>query len=1224
MLSKIKFSVGRTVFLLLAMCSLTISNSVNGQSGQDLQVYPLDAESLPTYVEDTLFGDGGELKFISYQGGWDGVGAFKYGEDIGISRGLILSNGWIEGAEGRNTTGAAVNERDDLGGNYDDDLNKLLTLIGGGGAHDPPDTAVDASVLLIEFMPYYQNIKMSFVFASEEYKYHNLPARIDVNMADSVQSDVLGIFMWLQPTNKTMINLLGEAQKPIGVKYINHNSPTWFRNWYIPNEESIVHPQGLSTQYDGLTKIRDVVVSELVPCQRYKIKFAIGDNPILMKNPNTGQPIGPYINSAVFLQEKSLVSGDGYSWGLEWDFQGASDNPDFEPNEIVEGGCASMVLNLTKTVELKEDDTLFIGFKMANGTAGEFEINPPPYNDSVFAMTWACLDTTYVITALDDGNSEGAYEDWTFKYMINPCDKESGGPFGTFGFSGEIPIRVYERHPIVNANKNLGPIPSDIYFCGNDVTININDILEGGVPPYTQLWQSTLASGFGPEFTVPIAASPEIVVCTVKDRCSEIDGYNTAMDTVFIYSTLSVTQETPDFQLCENLEQPIQIINTNVGPDVSVKWYFQGNLIGSTNPHIITWDDYEMYYEVLDSLVFTYIVSDDCGNHTNGSVVAFWDPIVQIQGPQVICLEEEITLFCSEGQSYQWFQNSVSTGNEIPGAISSSYSFTPTVAGMQTICVEIINSCDQPASTCYNFEVSQLICAIELNSSEELQTCPNEDFQLSEINAFAEWQWSWTDEGMPYSATGQSISLSLLEPGLHVVQVSAYNQHGCFDERSFDVTVFPYTELEIACAFDSVCINTPTQINAISVVDAINWSWTASPPDPSLTGQENLQSPTVSPDVPTLYTCNVIDENGCSDESVFNLYIRPAIVGALVSNPESVCSNEQVLIDFMGNAAAGASYNWAFEDGSPATSSTKQTNVLWQNAGTYNVTLDISEPGCEQSMDLSVLVNPKPLPAATASVSSGCQPLEVSFDNNSTDLQSPTYNWDFGDGFSSGEAEPVHVFDSAGVYDVSLTIENSTGCIASQTFADMVEVLPSPIAGIKVNSQAATIENPNIDFFEQIIGAYNYLSWDFGDGGSSLVENPSHQFTEPGVFQVVLFAENNFGCTDTAVVQITITTELRIFFPNAFTPNGDGLNDCFEVKGTVYDLINDFGIYIYDRWGSLIYQSNAIDPQCLWDGSIDGSSTKAPLGVYSYRLVGKDFKDKQRSFIGQITIINQQ
>jgi gliding motility-associated-like protein len=108
------------------------------------------------------------------------------------------------------------------------------------------------------------------------------------------------------------------------------------------------------------------------------------------------------------------------------------------------------------------------------------------------------------------------------------------------------------------------------------------------------------------------------------------------------------------------------------------------------------------------------------------------------------------------------------------------------------------------------------------------------------------------------------------------------------------------------------------------------------------------------------------------------------------------------------------------------------------------------------------------------------------------------------------------------------------------------------------------------------------------------------------------------------VVQITITTELRIFFPNAFTPNGDGLNDCFEVKGTVYDLINDFGIYIYDRWGSLIYQSNAIDPQCLWDGSIDGSSTKAPLGVYSYRLVGKDFKDKQRSFIGQITIINQQ
>ncbi|MDZ7743964.1 MAG: PKD domain-containing protein [Bacteroidota bacterium] len=1193
----------------------------HGQVSQDLQVYPMDSELLPVYVEDTLYGDGGRMKFVSYEGSWDGIGAYKYGESIGLTKGLIISNGWVMKAVAPNSNGHDIHERDDLGGHQDEDMNQILAWIATGDPQAKPDSAIDASVLTFEFMPFYDQVQIKFLFASEEYKYHNLPEdKNDFIAVDSVKSDIMGIVMWDNPNQKSYeLFRKGPNNLPVSVKYLNHKSSGWMSSQYVPNEKTLTNPDGYPVSFDAFSlPISDYIVENISPCRTYKIKIAVADNPYMLDLPN-GQAAGPYFNSAVFVEAGSIKSGSGYGFGFKWDVEGMSDNAEFEPDEIVEGGCSNMMIRLTKT--FVTPDTTWVRYKIQNGSAGEYSIMPPPKNDSVFAIPPDSLEITYVLTALQDGNPEGDYEYWTLRYQVDPCDFDQPGPIGTQGLSGEIPIKVYERDSITEANKTYGPVPASIYYCGNEINVNVDDILDGGVEPFTQFWQSSQASGFGPDFNVPIASNPEIVVCTIKDRCSDLDGYNTAHDTVFIHSQLVVSQETPNFQLCENLEQPISVINTNAGNDFSVNWYFQGDLVHSGNPYLVTWDDYVQYYDVLDSLVFEYTVNDECGNSANGSVVAFWDPIVQIQGPEVICLGEEINLNCSEGQSYQWYEGSVSPGNEIPGAVSSQYSFTPSQAGMYTICVEILNSCDELASTCYTFEVSELNCEIEVNGTDELVVCPNMEFQLEELNGFTGWEWSWFDDGSTHSASGKEVSLSLVDPGMHTITVSAYNEHGCYDERDFEIMVNPYTELQVLSEFDSVCVNTSVQLSTISAVDVMSWEWSSVPADPTLAGQENDANPLVSPSVQTTYYCFVTDENSCVEEQSKTIYIRPPIQGAMLTDPESVCAKEEVVIDFDGDASPGASYTWTFENGSPLSSNTKITTVVWNEAGWQDIQLDISEPGCEQSLDMQVLVNPKPSPAVIPSGNSGCQPLEVIFHNQSADLDDPEYSWDFGDGGSSSEESPVYVYDSAGLFDVNLTITNATGCDASETFQDMIEVFPTPQAGFDVNTQAATLDNPTISFFEQVNGEYSYLEWDFGDGATAEnQENPEHTYNLPGVYQAVLFAENNYGCSSYDTLTITITTELKVYFPNAFTPNGDGNNDCFQVIGTVYDLLNNFTVHIHDRWGRVVHTGKVTDPDCLWDGTDEGGEV-VPMGTYAFRLVGKDFKGEKRNFVGHINVI---
>jgi gliding motility-associated-like protein len=217
-----------------------------------------------------------------------------------------------------------------------------------------------------------------------------------------------------------------------------------------------------------------------------------------------------------------------------------------------------------------------------------------------------------------------------------------------------------------------------------------------------------------------------------------------------------------------------------------------------------------------------------------------------------------------------------------------------------------------------------------------------------------------------------------------------------------------------------------------------------------------------------------------------------------------------------------------------------------------------------------------------------------------------SYLWNFGDNISSVAKNPVHCFTNRApdkkVFSVDLTVTSNLGCKGYYIVKDLVDVYPQPTAEFTFNPYATTILNPNFKFFNHSFGYDNHT---YGDTGS---------------FNVTLIVENEHGCTDTVNYTVVIRPEFQFYIPNAFTPNGDGINDLFNGVGFGFDLssdINQYNMKIYDRWGELIFETN--DLAAGWDGTLNGKKLESEAFVYSISI--KDSNEQKHSFRGTVTLV---
>jgi PKD repeat protein len=208
-------------------------------------------------------------------------------------------------------------------------------------------------------------------------------------------------------------------------------------------------------------------------------------------------------------------------------------------------------------------------------------------------------------------------------------------------------------------------------------------------------------------------------------------------------------------------------------------------------------------------------------------------------------------------------------------------------------------------------------------------------------------------------------------------------------------------------------------------------------------------------------------------------------------------------VSFVDNSLGSAPMTFAWDFGDGSSSTEQNPSHMYTQRGTYTVTETVKNAyGTSTAIKRDyITIGMSPRPDFTANPTSGDVPLSVKF-TDQTSGQVNTWYWDFGDGKASSEQNPTHTYWTAGVYNVILTVSNDYGQ-ADKTKTQYIVVvgdLKSKFAADPASGKAPLA----VKFTDRSIGGPTAWTWDFGDGTTSNVQNPSHTFTSPGSFDVKL------------------------------------------------------------------------------------------------------------------------
>jgi gliding motility-associated-like protein len=275
--------------------------------------------------------------------------------------------------------------------------------------------------------------------------------------------------------------------------------------------------------------------------------------------------------------------------------------------------------------------------------------------------------------------------------------------------------------------------------------------------------------------------------------------------------------------------------------------------------------------------------------------------------------------------------------------------------------------------------------------------------------------------------------------------------------------------------------------------------------------------------------------------------------------------------------------------------------------------------GCKNSDQVTVTVSSGSQATFSVDTTKGCAPAVFHFTN--TTAGGDSYLWDFGDGTTSTNQNPIHTYDKDSCYTVKLTVSNSNGgCSLTTTKNDYICVFPTPTAAFTASTYEITNVYNEVYFTNHSQNATKY-DWYFGDEtGHSTLTNPKYSYNPDIIrnYMVTLVAKNNFGCTDTARVSIKMTEDIIFYVPNAFTPDGDEFNNTFKpIVANGYDTF-DYELLIFDRWGEIIFESH--DTQIGWDGTYQGKLCQD--GTYVWKInLKKSSVDDRITKTGSITLL---
>lgn len=218
-------------------------------------------------------------------------------------------------------------------------------------------------------------------------------------------------------------------------------------------------------------------------------------------------------------------------------------------------------------------------------------------------------------------------------------------------------------------------------------------------------------------------------------------------------------------------------------------------------------------------------------------------------------------------------------------------------------------------------------------------------------------------------------------------------------------------------------------------------------------------------------------------------------------------------VNFTDHSRDAIEWNWSFGDG--YADYAQHPGHVFQDTGIFSVSLVTKDTaGCSSYFELpqKIIVHPTPVAQYTTGNIGGCQPYSATFNNTSTGNTSSF--WNFGDGNTSTDVNPTHLFIDDGIYAVQLLASNTYGCTDTFTSIQPLRVLPSPVAAFTAGASQGCAPF-QVSFFNGTtnVNSSNYF-WDFGDGQTSTSQHPTITYQTPGFYTVSLTVTNFNGCTD--------------------------------------------------------------------------------------------------------------
>lgn len=634
-------------------------------------------------------------------------------------------------------------------------------------------------------------------------------------------------------------------------------------------------------------------------------------------------------------------------------------------------------------------------------------------------------------------------------------------------------------------------------------------------------------------FATPGNYNPQLIVSTAFS-CKDTATALLVVDSVPVAAFTAST---------ECLGFATQFSNVSSGSIVSWNWNF-----GDGSPAGTTSDPSHLYpsagtYNVTLTVRNTF----GCTGTVTHPVIVNTVPVAAFTGTTACSGQATVFTDQTTGTPISWTWD---FGDGTPLSNTHNPSHTYTTAGSYTVTLVAFGGSGCSDTITHTVAVNPVPTADFSFAS----VCTNDTmfFNSTSFGAPTTFSWSFGD-GLSDNADNPAPHHVYTAAGTYNVTLTAGYATGCTSSSAIPVTAYPLTVPGFTAT--TSCLNVTTAFTDATTGAPSQWNWDFGDAGAGAT----IQDPSHLYAAPGTYPVKLVTQNafGCKDSVTISITVNPLPAAAFTF--DTVCNGNATA--FINQSAASASWSWDFGDGSPISTANSPTHT-YAAPGTYPVTLIAATAlGCTDTITHSVIVNPNPVAAYTATTA--CFTYATVFTDQSTSALS--WSWNFGDGSPlAGTASPVYTYPAAGNYNAALTVTNSFGC--TNTVTQVVAVKPVPVAAFSGTTEClgqATV------FSDQTTGSPVSWSWDFGDAtAAGTTQNPAHTYTAAGSYNVTLIASGGSGCSDTISNTITVNPVPAAAFSFASVCTNDTMFFSSTSAGTPDTFAWNFGDGFSDNTGN--------------------------------------------------------